>query len=232
MAALTEQEIINIVYSLYETDTTNWESTEEEYLAARQFANVAIRRWEFYDNTKWRELYSNLTDSTSSGVVKTLTAGTYEYTAPDEFRSPSSWVRTLDGSNNPTFWKVIGAEKSADYANSTAKVCWFSGNDADGFVLNFNPKVTLTTDHTINYEFYKAASLFSTTTSTTEVPDPYFIVYFILARFLKNDGEGNIEELQEADDRLETMRVANMSGVFGVPDDLEETLVTNRGFGA
>lgn len=231
MSVLTEESIINIVYSLYETDTTNWEATEEEYLAARQYANVAIRRWEFYDNTKWRELFSTLTASTEESLVKTLTAGTYTYTAPVDMRSPSSWVRTLDGSDNPTFWTVIGNEKSAQYANSSDKVCWFTGNFKDNFVLNFNSNVTLTTSHTINYEYYKTASVFSATTSTTELPDPYFIVYFILARFLKNDGEDNMEELQEADDRLETMRVSNMSGVFGVPDDLEETISTNRGFG-
>jgi len=232
MAALTEQEIINIVYSLYETDTTNWATTEEEYLAARQWCNVAIRRWEFYDNTRWRELFVTLTDSTDENADKTLTAGTYAYDCPSDMRFPASWVRTLSSGGAVTFWKVIGPEKSANYANSDAHVCWFTGSEKAGFTLNFNSNVTLTTGHTINYEYYKAASTFSATTSTTEVPDPYFIVYFVLARFLKNDGEDNIEELQEADDRLETMRVANMSGYFGVPDEVEETIATSAGFGA
>ncbi len=226
MAALSENDIIDIVYSLYETDTTNWSVTDEEYLAARKWANVAIRRWEFYDNTKWRELFVTLTDAADG--TKTLTASTYAYACPTNMRSPASWVRTLEGSN-VTFWKVIGSEQSASYANSNDKVCWFTGSLKAGFKVNFNSNVTLTTGHTIEYEYYKTATLFAAITDTTEVPDPYFIVYFILARFLKNDGEDNTEELQESDDRLETMRVANMSGVFGVPDDIDNTI--NIGFG-
>ena len=56
MAVLTEQNIIDIVYALYETDTDSWSATSDEYLAARKYSNVAINRWEKYDNTEWREL--------------------------------------------------------------------------------------------------------------------------------------------------------------------------------
>ena len=224
MAVLTEAEIISTVYSLYETDTDSWAATDEEYLAARSYCNIAIRKWEFYDNTCWNELYSTLT--AASDGTKTTTAGTYAYACPTDFRRPSSWVRVAG-----TYWVVVSPPKSADYAEENARVCWFTGSEKGGFYLNFNSNVTLTTADTIEYEYYKSASLFTTTTSTTEISDPYYIVYFVLARFLKNDGEDNLEELQEADDRLETMRVANMSGVFNVPDQIEETLDITGGFG-
>jgi len=232
MSALTEQELINLVYALYETDTGNWATSDQEYLAARKYCTIAIKKWANYDNTRWRELFVTLTDSTDEDADKTLTAGTSAYTCPDDMRFPASWVRIVAATGgNVTFWKVIGPEKSANYADSEAKVCWFTGSEKAGYTLNFNPNVTLTTNDVINYEYYKTATIFAATTDTTEVPDPYFIVYFVLARFLKNDGEDNIEELQEADDRLETMRASNMSGVFGVPDNIEETLSTNTGFG-
>lgn len=230
MGALTEQEIINDVYALYETDTGNWATSDEEYLAARKYANIAVRRHEHYDSTKWRELFVTLDDAADG--TKTLTADTYDYACPTNFRSPASWVRTVDPANGAvTYWRVIGSEESAKYASSQAKVCWFTGSEKAGFKVNFNANVTLVTDDEIDYEYYKTATLFSATGGTTEMADPYFIVYFILARFLKNDGEDNIEELQEADDRLETMRVNNMAGVSGVPDNIEEPISKSVGFG-
>jgi len=226
MAALTEQEIINIIYSLYETDTTNWAVTDEEYLAARKWCNIAISRWEYYDNTAWSELWTTL--AAAADGTKTLTAATYTYACPTNMVKPSTYVRTGAGKQ---YWKVIKPKQVGDYALSDDYVCWFTGSIKAGFTLNFNSRLTLTTGHAIEYEYYKAASAFTAITSTTEMSDPYFIVYFVLARFLKNDGEDNVEELQEADDRLETMRVANMSGFGTQADNIEETIETNSGFG-
>lgn len=223
MSALTENEIIDIVYSLYETDTTGWEATDEEYLAARKYANVAIARWESYDNTTWRELWVTLTAAATGD--KTLTAGDYSYDCPTNFRRPGSWVRT---GSTPTFWEVIPPEQAASIGSQAGKYCWFTGNVKDGFDLNFNPNETLTTGDTIYYEYYKTASTFTTTSSTTEMADPYFIVYYILYRFLKNDGEDYSDEANQSEDLLENMRTANMSGLHGIPT----TISTNtQGFG-
>jgi hypothetical protein len=210
MAALSEQTILNLVYSLYEGDADNWVETSDEYLAARQYAKLAIGKWEHYDNTTWRDLFTTLTAAADGD--KTITAGDYTYSCPTNFVRVTSFVRT-----------VIQPENVAKYAGAGSKYCYFTGSVKDGFTLNFNTQETLTTGDTINYEYYKQATLFTAITSTTEMADPYFIVYFILARLLKNDGEDNSEELQEADDRLETMRVANMSGQFGVENIIEDT---------
>lgn len=226
--ALTENNLIDTIYALYETDTTGWNATDEEYLAARKYINIAISKWENYDNTEWRDLWSTLTDAADG--TKTTTASTYSYSCPTNFKRPSSWVRTLDTNSGVTWWAVVPPNKLASKANSVDKYCYFTGNVADGYSLNFNAKKALTTGHTINYEYYKVATVFDETTDTSEIPDPYYLVYFSLARFLHNDGEDNIEELQEADDRLESMRVVNMSGFFDIPDNVEETINTKSGF--
>lgn len=228
MATLTENEIIDIVYSLYETSDEGWDSDSDEYLSARKYANAAIARWERYDNTTWRELWSTLTAAATG--TKTLTANTYSYSCPTNFLRPSSWVRT---GTEPTYWRVLTPEKLAqhDMAGDTSNFCYFTGNSKDGFYLNFNPKKTLTTGDTIYYEYYKAATTLTATTSTTEVPDPYFIVYYVLARFLKNDGEDYSEEANQAEDLLENMRTTNMSSLFGVPNRISNTLSNNYGFG-
>lgn len=227
---MTENELIDIVYDLYETDTTGWDTTSEEYLAARAYANVAIARWEKYDNTTWRDLWATLTANTQSSpvLVKTLTAGTYTYTCPTDFIRPASWVRT---GSAPQYWEVIDPKKVGDLDESEAFFCYFTGNVKDGFTLNFNPNKTLTTGDAISYEYYKAATTFTAITSETEMSDPYFIVYYVLARFLKNDGEDYSEEGNQADDLLENMRVVNMSGYGTVPNPVSDSLINNTGFG-
>ena len=224
--ALSENDIIDIVYSLYETDDDGWETDDDEYLAARRYCNIAINRWEKYDNTVWRELWGNLSDAADGDT--TLTAGTYAYDCPTNFIRPSSWVRT---GSSPQYWKVIDPSKTADYDKAYAHVCWFTGSPKDGYTLNFNPEVTLTTGDEIAYEYYKSATNFSASTDTTEMADPYFIVYYVLARFLKNDGEDYSEEANQADDLLENMRVVNMSGFSEIPNGIDDTIINNSGFG-
>lgn len=222
--ALTENQILDIVYALYEGDDDGWETTSDEYLAGRKYCNAAINRWEHYDNTEWRDLFSTLTAAADGD--KTTTAGDYSYDCPTNMVRPASWVRTGE-----QFWEVIPPEKVPQYTDTKAYWCYFTGNVKDGFDLNFNPEINLTTGTTIYYEYYKAATTFDDASDTTEMPDPYFIVYFVLARFLKNDGEDNSEELQEADDRLETMRVANMSGYYSIDDNIDAAATRTAGFG-
>ena len=226
--ALTENDIIDIVYSLYETDDDGWDTDSDEYLSARRYCNTAIARWERYDNTVWNELWTKLSDAADGD--KTTTAGTYAYDCPTDFIRPGSWVRT---GATPVYWQVIPNKDYAeqDQINNISKFCYLSGSVRDGFQINFNPNVTLTTGDEIAYEYYKTATTFTTTASTTEMADPYFIVYYTLARFLRNDGEDYSEEANQADDLLENMRVINMSGFPNIPNTINESITNSDGFG-
>jgi hypothetical protein len=135
---------------------------------------------------RWKELFAEHAD-TASDIVKTTTVGTYTYDTASDFVEPSSYVRTTDVGGGHQYWKVIPPQQKALYVSSQDYICWFTGNGKDGFTLHFNPNVTLTTGDTINYEYYKTASNFVTTTSTTEMADDYFIVNYILAQFYKDE---------------------------------------------
>lgn len=227
--AMTEQEILNAVYSLKEGDTDNWDTDSDEYLAGRIYCNAAINRWENYENTKWDELWTTLTAAATG--TKTLTQGTTAYACPTNMRFPSSWVRTTSAGGS-TYWQTVSPERLSELVNSQDRFCYFTGSVKDGFTLNFNPNVTLTTGDSINYEYYKTATPFTTTTSTTEISNPYFIVYTVLAQFIKLDGEDNTQELQNAEEALEQMRVMNEAGLFGVPNLLNEPITNDDGFGS
>jgi hypothetical protein len=223
MATLTEENILDIVYALKEGDDDGWDTDSAEYLVGRKYCNAAITRWEFYDNVKWRELWTTLTAASDGDKT---TDGTSQLDCPTNFLSPSSWVRV-----GGEFWQVVSPSRIAELADSTSKFCYFTGSKKDGFKLNFNPKITMTTGDTVEYEYYKTASTFTTTTSTTEMSNPYFIVSSVLAHFIKLDGEDNIQELQQSDEFLEQMKTDNESGLYGVPDLLNETITNNSGFG-
>lgn len=223
MATLSEQDILNIVYALKEGDDDGWDTASEEYLSGRKYCNAAIARWKHYDNTKWDELWTTLTAAADG---EKTTDGTNVYDCPTNFESPSSWVRVGD-----TLWQVVPAKRLAELFNSDDHFCYFTGSDKAGHKLNFNPRITMSNGETIEYEYYKSPTTFTATTSTTEMSNPYFIVYSVLAQFIKNDGEDNIQELQQADEYLEQMKIDNDSGIYGVPDALSESITNSDGFG-
>jgi len=223
LPVLTENSILNIVYALYEGDTTNWSITSAEYLSARIMANASINRWEFNDQTNWRELWVTLTAAADG--TKTTTAGTYTYTCPTDMIRPASWVRV-----DSTYWTVVSLLKVPSLVEDTSNWCYFTGSIKAGFKLNFNSNTTLPTGATIEYEYYKVATTFTAITSTTEMSDPYFIVYFVLSRLYESDGEDSkaSKAFQEAEGRLEAMKTQNMLGLENIDDLIPDS---SSGFG-
>jgi hypothetical protein len=232
MAAMTEEELFQQAYSLYEGDTTNWGTSDAEYLAARRYSKAAIQMWENYDNTKWRELFTNNSASSASDVTTSITAGTYQYSCPANFRYPCSYVRTIK-STSSSYYQVIPPEDRPIYDDNAQLWVYFSGNIKDGFKINFNPELTLSTGDTLSYEYYKQATYLTATTSTTEMSNPFFIVHYILWRMYKNDGEDGRarEEFQLCQQLLEQMRVDNMEGVWNGPNPIPEDSGSVGGFG-
>jgi hypothetical protein len=225
---MTEEQIIQSAYYISEKGSDPWASGDDEYTTARNLANIAIGRWESYDNTVWKDLFTTLDDAASS-VTKTITASTYDYACATNMVRPASYVRTVDSGGTSTYWQVIEPQELGHYANSSQNVCWFTGSVKDGYTLHFNSNVTLTTGDTIKYEFYKSATKFSTTTDVTEVSDPYFIAYFIAAHMAEEGVDPDFNNMAES--RLEDMRVKNLSQLYGVSQNIPTSFESGDGFG-
>jgi hypothetical protein len=228
IAPMTESQIIDQIYAMYENDSDTWGSTSTEYLTARTIAKAAIRRWEFLEGTLWPELFTTLIEA--SDGTKTTTAGTYSYTAPTNMRippKPESYVRLVDANNSTVYYRVIPLSKVEQIGQSTDYVCYFTGNPKLGYALKLNPNLNVSTGLTINYEYYRDATYFTTTTSTTEMANPFFIVHYVLNRLYKSDGllsEAG-EELQIAEAFLQEMKADAQSII-------EDTLSSDTdGFG-
>lgn len=222
---MNEENIIQSVYYLVEIDSEPWGETDDEYLTARGLANIAINRWHKYENTTWNELITNLTDSAVLlGGDKVTVDATYSYDCPSDFVRPVSLVR-IGGE----LFDVKKPQQLAELNESGQNFVYFTGNPKDGYKMNINKNLTVVGGKTIEYEYYKTPSTFSSKTSETEMSDPYFIVYFIAAHM--GDEGINTDYFQMAEARLEQMRSVNMSGLFGVSDNINNSLDSNSGFG-
>lgn len=211
----TEEEIIQNAFALSELDVDYWDTDSDEYALARVLLNSGVSRWEGYENTPWRELRTKL----SAAVDGDKTATTaFIYDCPTNFMMPGGWVRTVSGSVH-RYFTVLPPEKVSNRANSSEDFCYFLGDEANGFTLNFNPNLTMPVGDTIEYEYYRKAATTAETTDQVEMSDPYFLAYFIAAHL----GEDGIDQdkftISEA--RLGQMQTKNMSGVFGVPNEIE-----------
>lgn len=225
---MTESEIIDQIYAAYENDDTTWGSSDAEYLTARRLCKAAIRRWEYLDGIMWPELFTTLDDA--SDGTKTVTAGTYTYACPTDMRlppQPDEYVRTVDGTGTSAYYRVIPLAKVNQLPSSHEHFCYFTGNPKLGYTLNINPNLNLSTGDTIKYNYYRNATYFTATGSTTEMSNPFFIVHYVLWRLFKSDGQlsESTEELQIAEGLLEQMRADAMS------IDSDSMSPDNDGFG-
>lgn len=228
MAGLTENQIIDNAFYLLEKDATPWATTDDEYTTARGLLNVGIQRWEHFENTTWRELWSTLTAAADGS--KTLSAADYDYSCPTNFVRPGGYVTTTSGTD-VTFWRVISPEKVFKYSDYAGNICWFTGNYSSGHTLNFNPKATITAGSTINYPYYKSATTSSATSTVAEPSDPNYLSYFIAAHMSESTDsiEGNFFAISEG--LLAQMKTKNNSGVWTVPDNIEPSAEDYDGFG-
>lgn len=216
---MTEQEIIDLVYSMYENDSDGWDATSSEYLTARAIANGAIRRWKNLEGVRWNELYKELADAVDGD--KTVTAGDYSYNCPADMMIPPAVGEYVDIGGTTFIVETIA--KLPQLRESQTNFVYFIGNEKDGFDMKVNPNVTLVTGDTISYGYWKSPTYLTTTTSETEMRDPMFIVHYVLSRFYKSDGllnESN-QEMQVAEGILDQMRTENIDVIGDEldPDD-------------
>lgn len=220
---MDEQDIINAAYTLLEQDNTMWNTTDDEYLTAREFLNMGVGRWEHYNNTTWNELWTTLKDNSTGGDTST-SAAVSDYDCPTAMARPGGYVTT--GTATHTFWTVKNPNEVAALANNDDYWCYFTGSKKDGFDLHFNPRIVLTAGETIDYPYYKKATTSTATSSVMEMSDPYYLAYFIAAH-MSEEGV-NADFFNMAEEKLDNMMVENMSGVWGVPNTIDDM---SDGFG-
>lgn len=218
---MTFSEIFEAYYTLYRAEATTPVSTDDESIIAMRFANEAINRWANYDGTYWKELFTTLGESTQvlPALVTTVTTGTATYDCPTDMREAGGLVKIIDANGNSVRNYRILEPQEAQFRDDNAQYAYFTGNPTNGFVLHLNPAPDSAIDGlTIDYVYYKKPTLFTDGTSTTEVPDPYFIVNRSLAqRYRASRNPYYQSALRDSEDELKVMKMDNDSGSWANP---------------
>lgn len=214
---------IDQLNTLYNFSSTPPTSGDEDYSVWLNLANTAINMWENEEGMLWNELFVKLSDAADGD--KTTAAADYSYACPTNFRFPASGRVWLGSGQDKVPYTVIKQHELQLYENSTENWCYFLMDGSP--TLEFNPNLTINGSQTISYAYYKNASKVTTGTSTFDMSDPMFAVYFALSELKKE--EGNAAELAIATQKLDAMKTFNE-----MPAWLQEYNFINRtepGFG-
>lgn len=206
-------------YTQYRAEDTVPASSDPEYTIALQFANDAVRRWANYDATYWKELFENVQDAADGD--KTLTTGDKTYSAPTNFKEAGGFIKIRQsGTLNLQQQLPIVDPQEVQFMGDTAHFCYFTGDVANGFVLNFNtaPDSSLN-GSVLDYVYYKKPTEFSTGTDESEMSIPDFIVYHMLAHRFRASRNWSAYQTskRDAEDSLRTMKMDNDSGNWANP---------------
>jgi len=222
----TLADFVSYLNTLYESDSTAPSSGDEDYTVWTALANIAINIWEREEGVNWKELHTNLSDASDGDTA--IEDDDWDYDCPTDFDHVVGKVRLVSTSGISSYFNVISSKEVPLADDTSGQWCYFTGNISSGHDIHFNPDLNLTTGDTITYEYYKKATKLSATTDKFEMSDPMFAVYYALSELKKE--EGNADEIAIATQKLEAMRVSNMS-----PSEEESNSIINRseaGFGA
>lgn len=218
---MNSDQLFAAYYTQYRVVAQIPNSADDEYIIWLSLANEAINRWANYDGTYWKELFTSpvLEDDTNN-----IELGTIQYDAPDDFKEAGGFLKIIDSNGNTVRSYPIIEPQEAQFKTDAAKYCYFSGNAVDGYTLNVNPAPDSAIDGmAMNYIYYKTPSLFTGSSSISEMTQPYFIVHRALAnRFRGSRNPYYTSAKNDAEDILRTMQMDNNSGSFANPWKLQD----------
>lgn len=208
-------------YTQYLTQATIPNSTDDEYTIFEALANEAINRWANYDATFWKELYSTL--QTAADGTKVIAANLSIYPAPTNMRKAGGFLHLLNSSGTTQRKIKIIEPQDAQFKSDNSPYCFFTGNPNTGFSLTINGLNSADVGLSMNYVYYKKPTLITTTSSFSDMSQPYFIVHRALANRFRGSRNPYYQSAKnDAEDVLTTMKMENDSGNWADPWMLED----------
>lgn len=222
-------DIFQQYYTLFRGEQDIPESDDEEYIVAMRLANEAINRWAFYDNTYWKELFQTL--QVSDDGDSTIVTGQKDYDCPEDFQEAGGLIKVQDSTGNTVQTYSILDPQEAQFRNDLSTYAYFTGDQANGYVLHLNPAPDASlSGKSIDYVYYRKPTLFTTGTDLTEMPDPYFIVNRMLGQqFRINRNPYYQSAKNDAENALKQMKMTNDSGSWANPWTLQDHSGTSFG---
>lgn len=203
-------------YTQYRAEAETPDSDDDEYIIGMRFANDAIRRWASYDNTYWKELFTNSQLASTGGVI-TTTSGTGTYAAPTAIKELGGYVRLLNADGTINSRVPVLDPQEGQFLGENSNYAYMRGNPSAGhnIIFNYPPD---STGLTILYDYYKTPALITTGTDKPEMNNPDFIIDHMLAsRFRSSRNPYYSTAKRDAENKLGQMKMANDSGSWSNP---------------
>lgn len=196
------------INTLVSNDNDTPTDGDDEWNTRLNLIYQSIGKWELKDSN-WRELWKTYTHGS------TVAVGDVDYTLTlTDLNKPGGWVTlTVDGVESLV--EIVSPEQSQKYSN--ARVCWFTGNNYAGWVLNLGWTPATgdgTVGATISFPYYKYAFKPALTTDEVEMSDPNFIIYDVAATKSLMESKNNLWSVYNTEalncmDRMMTMNELN-----------------------
>lgn len=167
-------------------------TTNSEWSRRLILINRALLKWAQELSFRWPQLY------TTTNLVTTPSVSTVDL--PDDVEygnielSESGELKIGD-----MYYKLVTPGQVSSYVSS-AHICWITGNNVTGFVLNIQP--TPEGASTIPLKYYSNFLAVDDDGTTKKLkledsgdfvlcPDSDYLTYFVLSQLYKDDDEGN-----------------------------------------
>lgn len=207
---MTLGEVLQLIHNLVEGNTDYPSSSEDLYQTRLQRVKLAIKNWENEEGVMWNELFVSLADASDGD--KTAVSGTSQYDAPSDFRLPLGYLRLVDSSGNSTYYKLIQPNDIQLFDNNSGVKVWYvTGNKNTGYKINIHPTPGSTENgYTIQYEYYKYATVPTSESTVIEMSDPTYIAYWAAAEEIREENPGLADYYaQVAMNKLAAMKQRN-----------------------
>lgn len=220
MAATTLSDIQTAIALDFDQASTAPDPTTDDYARRTLLINRAEKKWKNALGGRWDVLRSTATLSVSSGSVA----------LPDDF-TPNGLVAPKGGFllANGAYYPIVKFQDLGNYLTSDL-ACYITGDDTNGYYLNFQPTPSSSFSLSITYFSKYIAQTsggsgqekLSSGTDETKCPDPDYIVLEVVAQLLKADGEAQLGEdyAKQSNDLLQQMLAQNNMGNIGVPNEI------------
>lgn len=120
----TFDDIFTQYYTQFRADADIPVAGDDEYTVGMRMANEAVNRWQNYDGTYWKELFSTL--QLDGGGVQAITTGVTTYRAPGNFREAGGFVRVKDtNGNDRQTYEIIDAHE-AQFKGTYSEYAYFT----------------------------------------------------------------------------------------------------------
>lgn len=226
---MTETQFQDLLHKLYQGDPDTPDTNEDDYTLRQGLLQAAIRDWETEEGVNWFELWAmNSDEQSQSGNGSTV-----DFAAPTNFRFPGGFVRVIDANGGSAYYKVYKPDQVELHKNERTNICWFTGNESEGFTLHFLAAPASGT--TIDYPYYKQATYPDAPAEILEMSNPMFAIRHVLSALYELDGEGDkaVLELQRAGAALKAMKTKNEEPAFFQDNEVldEQMDSSGEGFG-